>query len=207
MRRAVVVYDAGMTGAAQLAAAAVAAYAVGMFPTALLVGRRIGRDPTAEGSRNPGASNMYRIGGRLAGLAVVVGDMSKGAGPTLAALLLWGRPAALAAWLGAVAGHVWPVLPRLSGGKGVATISGGAIVLDPLAAALCSAVFAAVVRLSKVAALGSLTIAAVYPTIAAVTGWPISEILVALAVMAVTVVRHRSNIARLLRGTELEVRA
>ena len=193
--------------AAEAAAAAAAAYAIGMFPTALLVGWRIGRDPRLEGSGNPGATNMYRLGGRAVGLVVVIGDMAKGAVPTLAALLVWGRPAALAAWGGAVLGHVWPVLPRLSGGKGAATAGGGGLVLNPLAGLACLGLFAGVVRLSKVAALGSLSVAVAYPALVALTGWTLWETLAALVVMGVMVLRHHSNIGRLWRGTELEVRS
>jgi len=88
-----------------MGAAFVVAYAAGMFPTAVLVGHRIGHDPTSEGSGNPGATNIYRLGGRLAGVAVALGDMAKGALPVGATLLLWDRPEAMAAWIGAVAGH------------------------------------------------------------------------------------------------------
>ena len=185
--------------------AAVVAYGVGMFPTAVLVGRFIGHHPIREGSGNPGASNMYRIGGCKAGLVVVIIDLAKGAAPTLAVLLLWGREAALAAWLGSVIGHIWPALGRMRGGKGVATWSGGAIVLDPVIGCMCLAVFAVVVRVTHVAALGSLSIGMGYTVLVAVTGWPLQDVVVAVVVMGLVILRHRSNITRLWRGTELEV--
>lgn len=188
-----------------LAVAFVGAYAVGLFPTAQLVGRRIGRDPTVEGSGNPGATNIYRLGGRVAGLAVVLGDMAKGAAPTLAALLLWDRPEALAAWCGVVLGHVFPVLPRptrLRGGKGMAAAGGGGLVLDPLAGLVCLALFVAVVRLRRLASLGSLSVGVSYPLLVALLGWPWPEVLVALAVMGLMALRHHGNIVRLWRGTE-----
>ena len=196
-----------MTTAAALGALGVAAvaYLIGMFPTARLVARRIGRDPTCEGSGNPGASNMYRIGGRLAGLVVLAGDMAKGAAPTLLALLLWGRPAALAAWLGAVVGHVWPVASRFRGGKGVATAGGGAWVLDPVASAACLGVFIVIIVITHVAALGSLSLALTYPAGVLISGWPVSEVAMVVVVMAIMILRHRSNISRLLRGTELGI--
>ncbi|MXW95746.1 MAG: glycerol-3-phosphate acyltransferase [Acidimicrobiaceae bacterium] len=180
----------------------VVAYAAGMFPTAVLVGHKIGHDPTSEGSGNPGATNIYRLGGRLAGVAVALGDMAKGAAPVGAALLLWDRPEAMAAWTGAVAGHVWPAIRRFRGGKGMATAGGGGIVLDPIIGAICVVVFFGMVRLTRVAALGSLSVGVSYPVLALVLGWPGPEVVVAAVVMGVMAMRHHGNIVRLLRGTE-----
>ena len=183
------------------------AYGAGMFPTALLVGHKIGHDPTSEGSGNPGATNIYRIGGRFAGIVVALGDMAKGAAPTGAALLLWDRPEAMAAWIGAVAGHVWPVVRRFRGGKGMATAGGGGIVLDPIIGLICTIVFFGVARLTRVAALGSLSVAVSYPVLAVVFGWPLPEVVVAVVVMGVMAMRHHGNIVRLWRGTERRLEA
>ena len=188
-----------------MVAAFLVAYAVGLFPTAKLVGRRIGRDPTVEGSGNPGATNIYRLGGRLAGMAVVLGDMAKGAAPTLAALLVWDRPEALAAWCGVVLGHVFPLPDPRRGGKGMAAGGGGGLVLDPLAGVICAALFVAVVRLRRLASLGSLSVGVSYPLLVAVRGWPWPEAAVALAVMGLMAFRHHRNIVRLWRGTEPEL--
>ena len=185
----------------------VVAYAAGMFPTAVLVGNRIGRDPTSEGSGNPGATNIYRLGGRLAGVAVALGDMAKGALPVGVALLLWDRPEAMAAWIGAVAGHVWPVLRRFRGGKGMATAGGGGIVLDPIIGVICVVVFFGMVRFTRVAALGSLSVGVTYPVLALVFGWPAPEVIVAAVVMGVMAMRHHGNIVRLLRGTERRLKS
>ena len=184
-----------------------AAYGVGMFPTAVLVGHRIGHDPTSEGSGNPGATNIYRIGGRLAGIVVALGDMAKGAAPVGAALLLWDRPEAMAAWAGAVAGHVWPVLRRFRGGKGMATAGGGGLVLDPIVGLVCVVVFFGMARLTRVAALGSLSVGVVYPVLAVALGWPFGEVIVAALVMGVMAMRHHGNIVRLWRGTERKLEA
>ncbi len=67
-------------GAVLLAGGIIVAYLIGTFPTALMVGRRIGADPSREGSGNPGASNVYRLGGRRAGVLVAIVDMLKGGG-------------------------------------------------------------------------------------------------------------------------------
>ena len=109
----------------------VAAYVIGMFPTAQIVGRKVGLDPTRAGSRNPGASNVYRLVGRKAGVIVGVIDMLKGAIPAGFALLVAGRPEAHAVWVAAVAGHVWPATRGFRGGKGVATAGGAGLVINP----------------------------------------------------------------------------
>lgn len=178
------------------------AYAVGTFPTALIVGRRLGVDPTAEGSGNPGASNVYRLGGRRAGVIVGAIDMLKGAVPALVALLVAGRPEAHAVWVAAVAGHVWPVTRGFRGGKGVATAGGAGLVISPLVGLACAAVFLVVVRVGRIAALGSLSIALSYPVIAALVGFPWWEVVVSAGVAAILVVRHQSNIRRLLHHDE-----
>jgi glycerol-3-phosphate acyltransferase PlsY len=178
------------------------AYLVGMFPTAQMVGRRMGRDPTEEGSRNPGASNVWRLSGRRAGVLVGSVDLAKGALPTLLALVVSGRPAAHAAWVAAVAGHVWPVTRKFRGGKGVATAGGGGLVLGPLIGLACAVLFVVAVRLGRIAALGSLVIAVGYPTLAALVGRPGWEVAVACGVASILVIRHRSNIRRLVRGEE-----
>ncbi len=174
------------------------AYFVGMFPTATLLGRRLGIDPSKQGSGNPGASNMYRLCSRKAGVLVGLVDMLKGALPAAVALVWFDRPIAHAVWLAAVLGHCWPIVRRFHGGKGVATAGGAGLVISPVIGLLCGLSFLMVVKLFRVAALGSLSIAFFYPVLAALWGYPISEIAVSLVVAAILVLRHRSNIRKLL---------
>ena len=180
----------------------VGAYAAGTFPTAQLVGRRIGRDPTLEGSGNPGATNVYRTAGRRAGAMVAAGDVLKGVVPTTVGYLIDGRPLATVAWIAAVAGHVLPLTRRLRGGKGVATGAGGAVVLHPLVAVGLAVAFAIVVRLARRASAGSIAIAALLPVGVAIAGRPGWEVVAAAALGALVVVRHGANVRRLLTGTE-----
>ena len=86
----------------------IGAYLAGTFPTALIVGRRAGRDPLREGSGNPGATNVYRVAGRRAGLTVAFADVAKGVLPTVVGYLVEGRGLATAAWAAAVIGHIGP---------------------------------------------------------------------------------------------------
>ena len=94
-----------------------AAYFVGTFPSAQLIGRLFGHDPMLEGSRNPGASNMTRLAGRWAGSLVLVGDMFKAVIPVGVGYLFGGRPVAVACGAAVVIGHVFPVQRRLRGGR------------------------------------------------------------------------------------------
>jgi glycerol-3-phosphate acyltransferase PlsY len=127
------------------AAAVVAGYALGTLPTALLVARRHGVDPTTAGSGNPGATNVMRTVGRTAGALTLVGDVGKGIAAAGLGWLLGGRALAVLCGVAAVAGHVAPVTRRLRGGKGVATGFGMTVTIFPLAA-LAGAVWFYVVR-------------------------------------------------------------
>lgn len=182
----------------EVVALVVAAYGIAMFPTATLVGRRVGVDPMRQGSRNPGASNVYRLASHKAGVIVGLIDMLKGAAPVALALALSGRGAAYAVWVAAVVGHVWPVIRRFRGGKGVATAAGAGLVVNPLIGLICGLVFLVVVLVWRVAALGSLSVALAYPVLATIFGLPAWEILVSVGVSAILVVRHQSNIRRLI---------
>lgn len=183
----------------------VAAYVLGMFPTAQLVGRASGHDPLAEGSGNPGASNVYRTAGRAAGLVVLLGDMAKGIAPTAIGLVAGGRGLGLACWLAAVLGHVVPVVRRGRGGKGVATAGGGALVLFPIVSVVLIVLFVAVVRRTRIAALGSLVMAGLLPVGVAIGHRRVAEIIVSGAVAGVIIARHHGNVSRLLAGTERTV--
>jgi len=180
-------------------------YFLGTFPSAQLVGRLAGHDPTKEGSGNPGASNVYRLAGKFPGGAVLVLDVLKGTIPTLIGLIGGGRELAIAAGAAAIIGHVFPVQRRLRGGKGVATFGGMTIAAWPLLALVGIATWAAVMRLTKRASVGSMA-AVIAVTIGVALmrglGW---EALVAAALCLLIIVRHRTNIQRLLHREEVAV--
>ena len=181
----------------------VAAYFVGTFPTAILVGRWTGVDPTREGSGNPGASNVYRTSGRRAGAIVAIGDVLKGLLPTVAGLLVGGRPLGFACWVAAVLGHVAPLTRRFRGGKGVATAGGGALVLLPLVAACGAVVFVVVVKVTGKASLGSIAMFVIGPFLVLLFGRPGWEFAVSCAVSVIVLARHWGNVKRLAAGSEL----
>ena len=183
-----------------------AAYALGTFPTAHLVGRLVGHDPTTEGSGNPGATNMYRVAGRTAGALVLIGDLIKGVTPTLLALLLASRAVALGCALAAVIGHIAPLTRRLRGGKGVATYGGGALVMWPYVTAGAVLVFIVVSKWSGRPSVASLVAVPLVPVgvgievaLGGVRWWE-AVLLGALAVLIVCL--HWGNIVRLARREE-----
>lgn len=179
-----------------------AAYLVGTIPTAVLVTRRQGIDPTRSGSGNPGATNVLRVAGRRAGAAALVGDVLKGAVPAAAGWAIGGHGLGVACGVAAVVGHVLPVTRRFRGGKGVATGFGMAVVLFPAAAAAATVAFLVTVAASRTASLGSIVAAVVLPVAAAAFGAPGAEIAALAGTAALIVARHRENIVRLGRGTE-----
>lgn len=183
-------------------AAAGAAYLAGTLPTAAWVGGRRGVDPTTTGSRNPGASNVYRLAGRRAGAAVLAVDLLKGLVPAAAALALDGRGLALLCGTAAVVGHVVPVQRAFRGGKGVATAGGVALVVWPAVSAALMLVFVTAARVAGTASVGSLAMAAGLPVGVAVTGRPAWEVAASTAIALLVVVRHTGNILRLARGEE-----
>ncbi|MDQ8162842.1 MAG: glycerol-3-phosphate 1-O-acyltransferase PlsY [Gemmatimonadota bacterium] len=200
-----------MTPVAALAAALVAAYVIGSFPTAHLVGRANGIDLRTMGSGNLGATNVFRTLGWRWGLLVYVVDGLKGALP-----VLWlpgmvgmgtGWPWGVLCGLAAILGHVRPVfLLGKGGGKGVATASGVFVALAPLPALCAVAAFVIVVALTRYVSLGSLVGAAVLPVALLVQQRAITPlVIVSVAVGGFVFWTHRDNIGRLRRGEERRV--
>jgi glycerol-3-phosphate acyltransferase PlsY len=183
-------------------ACVVGAYLLGTFPSAWLATRGRGVDPTATGSGNPGATNVYRTAGRRAGLLTLAGDVSKGAASALLGWAIGGHGLGVACGVAAVVGHVAPVRRPSRGGKGVATVAGMALVLFPPAALVSAVAFAVVTAVTRTVSLGSMAAVVVLPAAAGALGAPGREV-AALAVCAVLVIaRHRDNIGRLRRGEE-----
>jgi glycerol-3-phosphate acyltransferase PlsY len=191
------------TASPGVAAACVAgAYLLGTFPTAWLVTRRRGVDPTAAGSGNPGATNVYRTAGRRAGVLTLVGDLVKGAAAAGLGWAVGGHGLGVACGVAAVVGHVAPLTRLSRGGKGVATVAGMAVVLFPLAALVSAAAFGVVTALSRTVSLGSIAAVAVLPAAAGALGAPGGEVAALSGCAVVVIARHRANIGRLWRGEE-----
>ena len=159
-----------MSGTALVALLAVPAYLLGTFPTALLVARAGGHDVLVEGSGNPGASNVARLMGWKAGLLVMAGDLAKGAVAAGVGLGVAGRGAAYVLGILAVLGHTYPATRRFKGGKGVATAGGMLAVLHPLLVLVLAVLWFLVARVLRLASVGSMLVAVLFPVGVALSG-------------------------------------
>ena len=183
--------------------AIIAAYCVGSIPCGLLLGRLAGVDVRAAGSGNIGATNVTRQLGKLFGLLTLAGDMGKAVAPMwLTARVTGPGDPVILAGLAAVVGHCFPLYLRFRGGKGVATALGMWLYLYPLAALILAGIFIAVVAATGYVSVGSLAAAAFLPIALMLFQAPRTALLAAVAITALVWFKHRSNIARLLAGTE-----
>jgi acyl phosphate:glycerol-3-phosphate acyltransferase len=180
------------------------AYLLGSVSSAILVCRLMGlADPRTQGSCNPGATNVLRIGGKGAAAITLAGDLLKGLLPVLGALWLgMSDPVVVLVGMAAFLGHLYPVFFGFQGGKGVATALGVLLGWSwpvALAAAATWLAMATVFRISSLSALTAALLTPLYlwwlaPTPDYVGG--------GMLMAAVLIWRHRSNITKLLQGTE-----
>ena len=182
-----------------------AAYLLGAVPASYLAGRLRGIDLRQHGSRNLGATNVYRVLGWTYAIPVVLFDVGKGA----VAVALLGRWAPGPDWLpvtlgaAAVVGHVFSPFVGFRGGKGVATATGMFLALAPLAVLIAIPVWAVCLRLTGYVSLSSILAAGSFPVWVALTTRDARPTLIAsIALAAMIVYTHRSNVRRLLVGTE-----
>lgn len=180
------------------------AYLVGAIPIGVLLTRWLrGVDLRHVGSGNPGAANAYRAAGLRTALLVMGADAAKGAGSVaLATRFADGAIAPVAAAVAAVVGHVFPVWLRFRGGKGVATAAGAFAVLAPAAAALALVVFVLTAWITRYVSLASVVASTALPPIAVAVGAPGAIVVGGAATAVLVIVRHRTNLARVLAGTE-----
>ena len=183
-----------------------AGYLIGSVPFALILARRLGvGDLRRIGSGNLGAANVLRTSGVRAGVTVMLLDMAKGAGSVLLAQRFDSGAVTAAAGLAAIVGHVFPVWLRFRGGKGVATACGVFSLLTPLAVGPTLAVFLGAVWVTRYISVGSILASVALPPIAYATGSPAPVLAVGVAAAILIVIRHRTNLARVLAGTEQRV--
>jgi glycerol-3-phosphate acyltransferase PlsY len=191
---------------AAAAAALVASYLLGAVPTSYLVGRAVrGIDLREHGSKNLGATNLYRTLGAKFALPVLLFDIAKGAVPVLV-FGPWASPSrlfALACGLVAVVGHVFSVFVSFKGGKGVATAAGVVLGMSPAAVGVCLVVFVALVAATRYVSVGSIGAALVLPFAVWLLDPGSRGFVPVFAVLAAAIIWfHRANIARLRAGTE-----
>jgi glycerol-3-phosphate acyltransferase PlsY len=181
-------------------------YLLGSIPTSYVVARVFrGVDLREFGSKNLGATNLYRLMGFKAAIPVAAFDVLKGTAPLLLAQRLHDGPAWFPLLLGlcAVAGHVFSPFVAFKGGKGVATAAGVFLALAPLSLLVALVVWALVVKLTGYVSLGSIVAAGAFLASVPVLYRGAHAVVWAAAVtFAFIVYTHRSNVRRLLSGTE-----
>jgi len=199
-----------------LPAVLIGSYLLGSIPCGYLAGRLAGIDIRKVGSGNIGATNVTRILGKQYGYPVFALDFLKGFGAVMISRLMapgrppeWNSPEifGILAAMSSLLGHLYPPWLKFKGGKGVATSAGALLALAPVATLIGVAVWIIVFWLTRYVSLASITAAVVLPIVILVVrshdqnnGKPL--IIASICVAAVVIWRHRSNLSRLMRGTE-----
>ena len=203
-------------------------YLIGSIPTSIIVSKRVkGIDIRQHGSGNAGGTNVFRVLGWRAGVFVILLDMAKGllATVVIAKIMYGALPfpnrtpfddftvVQIIAGCAAILGHVWTVFAGFRGGKGIATAGGMLLGVAPVEVGVSFAVFVVVFLATQYVSLGSLSAAVTFPLtmffrenvfMVDVPGYR-TLIYFAIAISALIIYTHRTNIVRLLRGNENKV--
>jgi acyl phosphate:glycerol-3-phosphate acyltransferase len=186
----------------------VASYLLGAVPASYIAGRLAkGIDLREHGSGNLGATNTFRVLGAKVAAPVMVFDILKGTFPVVA-FAQWDAPQADPRWAlaygaAAIVGHVFSIYMRFKGGKGVATSAGVFLGLAPVALAAGVAVWLIVLKTMRMVSAGSILAAITVGIMLLVTPVHLEEArILGFAVAAFVIFAHRSNIGRILKGTE-----
>ena len=189
--------------------AAAISYILGSIPNGLILGKAIwGVDLRQHGSKNIGATNAWRTIGKAGGISIFALDFLKGAISAYLGLHLGGSElAGVLCGILAIAGHSWSVFLAFKGGKGVATGLGVIAALMPEVTLIVFAVWFAIVYFTGYVSLGSIVGAALVPILTLFFGLHTEFLLLGLIAAVFIIYRHKSNIERLLKGTESKIKA
>ena len=188
------------------------AYLIGSIPTGLIFGRLLkGIDIRDYGSGNIGATNVFRVVGKIPGIIVLIIDILKGFAPVLMIPQLVNVPISKGLFsvligAAAISGHNWTVFSRFKGGKGVATGAGVFLALNPIAVGITLVLFFVLVALTKYISLGSVCSAVILPVLLMLFKSPLEYVLFGLIMSLIVIYRHKENIKRLLQGTENKIK-
>jgi len=180
-------------------------YLLGSVPTGLILTKLFSKvDPRKIGSKNIGATNIFRTAGKSLGIFTLVGDLLKGAIPVVIAIQwgesnLWIAVSGLSSFLG----HIFPIFLGFKGGKGVATALGVYLIISPIAVLIEFLAFAGIVWKWRFISLGSIACATTIPILIAFFRSDSQAYFIISVIMAALILyRHQPNISRLLQGTE-----
>jgi glycerol-3-phosphate acyltransferase PlsY len=187
-------------------------YLLGSVPTGLILAKLFSKvDPRKIGSKNIGATNIFRTAGKSLGIFTLIGDVLKGAIPTVLAMYLvpadqgglsrhvWIALAGLSSFLG----HIFSIFLGFKGGKGVATALGAYLPISTTSVIIEFLLFAGIVWKWRYISLGSITCVTTIPILIAFFRSDSQAYFIVSVIMAALILyRHQSNISRLLQGTE-----
>jgi glycerol-3-phosphate acyltransferase PlsY len=193
----------------------VGSYLLGSIPFGYLVGQFAGVDIRECGSGNVGATNVVRVLGKGYGYPVFALDFLKGFGAVkISMLVATGRPSqwnspelfGIAAAIASVIGHSYPAWLKFKGGKGVATSAGALFALTPTGGAIGAVIWIVMFCLTRYVSVASMAAAVILPLAIFVISWHNENaraiFYFSVCVAAIVIWRHRSNLARLMCGTE-----
>jgi len=185
----------------------ITAYLMGSLSAAIIVSKLMGLpDPRTDGSKNPGATNVLRLGSKKGALFTLLGDMLKGLIPVLIAhyLQMSNLVLALTAFA-AFLGHLYPVFFGFKGGKGVATALGVLIGIHWLVGLLVILTWLVVALISRYSSLSALVACGLAPFYVAYFTGSEELVVMNIALSAILFWRHRGNIRKLINGTETKI--
>jgi len=177
-------------------------YCIGSIPTGLILGKgSFNVDIRERGSKNIGATNAWRIGGKKMGAITLILDILKGSIATLMAKHFLDD---FHIWAGclAVIGHIFPLWLKFKGGKGVATFIGVILTLNTVVGILTIALWICIFKISKISSISSLISLALASLYLATVNYDNHNMIFILCILAIVFFRHQKNLVRLWQGKE-----
>tara|TARA_Y100001935_G_scaffold200408_1_gene168723 strand:- start:15539 stop:16123 length:585 start_codon:yes stop_codon:yes gene_type:complete len=185
-----------------------ASYIIGSFSSAVIICKMMGiPDPRYNGSNNPGATNVKRLGGNKAAAFVLFGDSIKGLLPVLGSAWLGVSEIILACvGMAVFLGHLYPIFFKFVGGKGVATSIGILFGLNVLVGFLVATIWLLVAKITKISSLSAIVSLIFSPAIIYFIQPSVELITMQIAITSILLWRHRKNISNLISGKEAKMK-
>lgn len=181
-------------------------YFMGNISASFLVSKYIkGIDIRKYGSGNAGATNVFRTLGAKAGLLAFLGDALKGGFAVILGSIIAGENGQIAAGIFVVIGHNWPILLGFKGGKGIATTIGVMMSINPFIVAAIVPIGIVIIFITRYVSLASILGMGIFPIAMLITRQPVKLVLFSFLLSAMALYRHKSNIVKLMTGTESKI--
>ncbi|HKK95928.1 MAG TPA: glycerol-3-phosphate 1-O-acyltransferase PlsY [Anaerovoracaceae bacterium] len=181
----------------------VLSYLMGNISPSIILGKMKGVDIKSEGSGNAGTTNALRLLGAKAGLITFSMDIIKGFIPVFLAMTFSTFYCASICVLAVIFGHIWPVMYKYKGGKGVATSIGATLAINPVLTLIITVISMSMVAITKKVSVGSITAAIIYPIATFIF---IKDFMPFAVILCITIIiKHKENIKRLINGEEKNI--